>query len=118
MWKDSSSLDLVCKCFNASHQSLSRCRAILLLAPGQTQSEASAPPQSSEPEASSAGATVASKSTEPPSAPSSILEALQQRLEKYEGAAAQAKEEGNGSKARRMGRITKVFCVANHVVKI
>ena len=47
-------------------------------------------------------------STEPPGPPSTILEALQQRLDKYESAAAQAKEEGNGSKARRMGRIVKV----------
>ena len=36
------------------------------------------------------------------------MEALKQRLEKYRSAASKAKEEGNSSKARRMGRIVKV----------
>lgn len=37
------------------------------------------------------------------------MEALQQRLNKYKESADQAKTEGNGSKARRMGRIVKVI---------
>ena len=68
-------------------------------------------PPVSQPEAPAAGDTPAptkTASSEPPPPPSSVLEALQQRLEKYESAANQAKEEGNGSKARRMGRIVKV----------
>lgn len=40
--------------------------------------------------------------------PATAMEALQQRLEKYQETALKAKEEGNGSKARRMGRIVKV----------
>jgi len=36
------------------------------------------------------------------------MEALQQRLDKYQSATDQAKKEGNSSKARRMGRIVKV----------
>lgn len=41
--------------------------------------------------------------------PKTVLEALQQRLAKYETAVAAAKEEGQGSKARRMGRIVKQY---------
>ncbi|XP_065062084.1 coiled-coil and C2 domain-containing protein 1-like isoform X2 [Rhopilema esculentum] len=44
-----------------------------------------------------------------PSAPGTVLEALEQRLEKYNQAAEKAKAEGNGSKARRMGRIVKQY---------
>ena len=44
-----------------------------------------------------------------PESASSVLEALQQRLEKYEGTAQAAKEDGNNSKARRMGRIVKQY---------
>lgn len=44
-----------------------------------------------------------------PPAPSSVLEALQQRLEKYKSAAEEAQREGNTSKARRMGRIQKQY---------
>eukprot|EP00112_Aurelia_sp_Birch-Aquarium-sp1_P009762 Seg212.5 transcript_id=Seg212.5/GoldUCD/mRNA.D3Y31 product="Coiled-coil and C2 domain-containing protein 1-like" protein_id=Seg212.5/GoldUCD/D3Y31 len=62
-------------------------------APQPSQTEASAPP----------------KNTGPPPAPSSILEALQQRLDKYQQASDQAKAEGNGGKARRMGRIAKQY---------
>ena len=36
------------------------------------------------------------------------MDALQQRLDKYKNAEQQAKEEGNNSKMRRMGRISKV----------
>ena len=39
------------------------------------------------------------------------MEALQQRLLKYRESADQAKQEGNGSKARRMGRIAKVWTI-------
>lgn len=38
-----------------------------------------------------------------------VLEALQQRLEKYKSEEAKAKTDGNSSKARRMGRIVKQF---------
>jgi len=44
-----------------------------------------------------------------PPPPSSILEALTQRFEKYKGEEAKAKESGNHSKARRMGRIVKQY---------
>uniref|UniRef100_A0AAG5DMJ8 Coiled-coil and C2 domain-containing protein 1-like n=1 Tax=Anopheles atroparvus TaxID=41427 RepID=A0AAG5DMJ8_ANOAO len=40
---------------------------------------------------------------------STVLEALEQRLEKYRSAEQAAKEEGNSSKARRMGRIVKQY---------
>lgn len=43
-----------------------------------------------------------------PEPPKTTLEALTQRLNKYQNAAQQAKEEGNSSKSRRMGRIAKV----------
>jgi len=45
----------------------------------------------------------------PSEAPTSILEALVQRSEKYKQVADQAKAEGNSSKARRMGRICKQY---------
>lgn len=44
----------------------------------------------------------------PPPPPKDVLDALQQRLHKYQQASDKAKEEGNSSKARRMGRIVKV----------
>lgn len=40
---------------------------------------------------------------------SSVMEALQQRLEIYKASEKSAKDEGNSSKARRMGRIVKQF---------
>ncbi|XP_052871973.1 coiled-coil and C2 domain-containing protein 1-like [Anopheles cruzii] len=39
----------------------------------------------------------------------SVLEALEQRLEKYKSVEQAAKDEGNSSKARRMGRIVKQY---------
>lgn len=47
-------------------------------------------------------------SSGPPPPPQTIMEAFQQRLAKYQSAEATSKAEGNGSKARRMGRIVKV----------
>ncbi|XP_070555638.1 coiled-coil and C2 domain-containing protein 1-like isoform X2 [Ptychodera flava] len=44
-----------------------------------------------------------------PSVPKTAMEALQQRLEKYQSAEESAKKEENSSKARRMGRIVKQF---------
>jgi len=44
-----------------------------------------------------------------PSAPKSIMEALEQRLTKYESEVEKAKEMNNGSKLRRMGRIVKQY---------
>ena len=43
-----------------------------------------------------------------PESASTVMEALEQRLNKYKEAEAQAKEEGNTSKASRQGRIVKV----------
>ena len=43
-----------------------------------------------------------------PPPPKDALEALNQRLAKYQETAGKAREEGNGSKARRMQRIVKV----------
>uniref|UniRef100_A0A182QH97 Coiled-coil and C2 domain-containing protein 1-like n=1 Tax=Anopheles farauti TaxID=69004 RepID=A0A182QH97_9DIPT len=40
---------------------------------------------------------------------STVLEALEQRLEKYKSVEQAAKDEGNSSKARRMGRIVKQY---------
>ncbi|XP_034666726.1 coiled-coil and C2 domain-containing protein 1-like isoform X1 [Drosophila subobscura] len=45
----------------------------------------------------------------PPAAASTMLEALQQRLEKYQSVEAAAKAEDNTSKARRFGRIVKQY---------
>ena len=44
-----------------------------------------------------------------PTEAGSLMEALEQRLDKYKTSSQQAKDEGNGSKARRMGRIVKVL---------
>lgn len=44
-----------------------------------------------------------------PSTTTNILEALQQRLDKYKSVEAAAKTEGNASKARRFGRIVKQY---------
>lgn len=60
--------------------------------------------------AESGGESSAPKNLEPPPPPKDVAEALQQRLEKYQHATNQAKQEGNSSKARRMGRIVKVSC--------
>lgn len=43
-----------------------------------------------------------------PPPPTSVLEALQQRLAKYQTTFQEATSSGNSSKARRMGRIVKV----------
>lgn len=47
----------------------------------------------------------------PPPPPKDIMEALQQRLAKYQAGVDQAKKEENSSKARRMGRIVKVVTI-------
>ena len=44
-----------------------------------------------------------------PDAPKTITEALNQRLQKYRSEESKAKEAGNSSKARRMGRICKQY---------
>lgn len=43
-----------------------------------------------------------------PDKPTDTMSALQQRLKKYQDSESEAKEQGNTSKARRMGRIAKV----------
>ncbi|NXS32916.1 C2D1A protein, partial [Pomatostomus ruficeps] len=50
--------------------------------------------------------------TEPPRAPRDIREALEQRMERYQAAAAQAKESGDGRKARMHERIVKQYQAA------
>lgn len=45
----------------------------------------------------------------PEEAPTTVLEALEQRLAKYKVSSDQAKAEGNGGKVRRMGRICKQY---------
>lgn len=93
---------------------------LFLAAPPEPDPQSSAnapPPQPETPAAAETAATSSKASVEPPGPPSSILEALQQRLEKYNSAATQAKEEGNGSKARRMGRIVKVRYEITQFVK-
>ena len=49
--------------------------------------------------------------------PKTPLEALHQRFDKYRAGAESAKAEGNGSKARRMGRIVKQYEDAIKAVK-
>jgi len=44
-----------------------------------------------------------------PPAPNTTMEALDQRLAKYKGDEGKAKEQGNSSKARRLGRICKQY---------
>ncbi|KAK3706678.1 hypothetical protein RRG08_009313 [Elysia crispata] len=44
-----------------------------------------------------------------PEAPQSVMEALTQRLDKYKSTESSAKAAGEGSKARRMGRIVKQY---------
>jgi len=46
---------------------------------------------------------------DPVPVPATILEALQQRLTKYQGEASRAKEAGNAAKSRRMGRIASQY---------
>jgi len=48
-----------------------------------------------------------------PDPPKTTMEALTQRHNKYKNAAASAKEENNGGKSRRMGRIAKVSSLLN-----
>lgn len=63
----------------------------------------------SAPEAPAAPAPAPAPPAPVPSSASTILEALQQRLEKYQSVEAAAKEENNTSKARRFGRIVKQY---------
>ena len=56
----------------------------------------------------------AKKLFQAPDAPKTVMEALMQRLEKYKSSEDSAKQAGDSSKARRMGRIVKVglfFCL-------
>ena len=50
----------------------------------------------------------ASEAVGSPPTPKTVLEALEQRLQKYEAGVDDAKKEGNSGKARRMSRIVKV----------
>ncbi|RMX48298.1 hypothetical protein pdam_00014721 [Pocillopora damicornis] len=75
--------------------------------------ESVAPPAKATPSSAAkgeaGGESSSAKSLEPPPPPKNVAEALQQRLEKYQQAENQAKQEGNSSKARRMGRIVKQY---------
>lgn len=44
-----------------------------------------------------------------PATPASTIEALEQRFQKYKSSQQEAQEQGNGSKARRLGRIVKQY---------
>ena len=44
-----------------------------------------------------------------PTRPKTVLEALEQRMTKYQASSDEATKEGNGGKARRMGRIVKQY---------
>lgn len=51
-----------------------------------------------------------------PDPPKTVLEALEQRLQKYKQTEVEAKEKGESSKVRRYGRIVKVLW--NHILQI
>lgn len=72
----------------------------------QKSTDTSDPAQPSEP---APPAPVAKAPEELPPPPKTIMEALTQRLAKYQSQEAHAKEEGNSSKVRRMGRIVKQY---------
>ncbi|XP_062454431.1 coiled-coil and C2 domain-containing protein 1A isoform X2 [Rhea pennata] len=73
-----------------------------LLSPGQQQSAAPTPAVAPE-------AKPASPAADVPPAPRDTLEALQQRMERYKTAAAQAKSKGDDRKARMHERIVKQY---------
>lgn len=50
-----------------------------------------------------------------PAGASSVMEALQQRLDKFRSTAVSAKEEGNASKIRRLDRIVHVCIILLHL---
>ncbi|XP_073824975.1 coiled-coil and C2 domain-containing protein 1-like [Musca autumnalis] len=70
--------------------------------------QSAAEQQPTEPQPSSVPQTTPAEPTAPTSS-GNMLEALQQRLEKYKSVEEAAKEEGNSSKARRFGRIVKQY---------
>ncbi|XP_028406350.1 coiled-coil and C2 domain-containing protein 1-like isoform X2 [Dendronephthya gigantea] len=56
-----------------------------------------------------ADVSTSSSAPAPPAAPKTVLEALEQRLEKYQSGVRDAEKEGNSGKARRMNRILKQY---------
>ena len=79
------------------------------LSTSATQQHASSEPSIPSPSLSTSQSSSGdSQATGPPPAPKTVLEALEQRLEKYQSAVEDATKEGNPSKGRRMGRIVKV----------
>ncbi|KAM4754703.1 coiled-coil and C2 domain-containing protein 1A [Cyanocitta cristata] len=58
------------------------------------------------------GTSPAPPAAEPPQAPRDVREALEQRMERYQAAAAQAKDSGDGRKARMHERIVKQYQAA------
>ena len=74
--------------------------------PSEPQQQNAPPPQASPQSQASAAPS------DPPLSPKTIMEALEQRLAKYQDGADKAKEEGNSGKVRRMGRIVKVGCLS------
>lgn len=79
--------------------------------PGSVQtSTPSVVPAKEEAERQSEAEPVPKRAADPiPNAPTSIAEALQQRLDKYRSVEQSAKDEANSSKARRFGRIVKQY---------
>ncbi|XP_044743170.1 coiled-coil and C2 domain-containing protein 1-like isoform X2 [Chrysoperla carnea] len=82
--------------------------------PMKEESETQKSPQADTVISPDPGVSVSEETEEDAPAPalitaSSVAEALQQRLEIYKGEEQKAKEAGNSSKARRMGRIVKQF---------
>lgn len=79
-------------------------------APAEPQKQEDTVQHSGEPDRAAEPAPVAkSPPEELPPPPKTIMEALTQRLVKYQSQEAHAKEEGNSSKVRRMGRIVKQY---------
>lgn len=68
--------------------------------------------QSTEPDESDSKPKPKPVELPPPDAPKTILEALQQRFQKYQAAETNAKSEGNDRKARQNGRIVKQYSEA------
>ncbi|XP_064293317.1 coiled-coil and C2 domain-containing protein 1A isoform X3 [Phalacrocorax carbo] len=80
-----------------------------LLSPGQPPPAATAPVPEAKPASPAAAFLPLSPPADVPPAPRDALEALQQRMERYKTAAAQAKSKGDDRKARMHERIVKQY---------
>ncbi|XP_052655704.1 LOW QUALITY PROTEIN: coiled-coil and C2 domain-containing protein 1A [Harpia harpyja] len=79
------------------------------LSPGQPQPAAAVPVPEVKPASPAAAFLRLSPKTDVPPPPRDVLEALQQRMERYKTAAAQAKSKGDDRKARMHERIVKQY---------